>query len=423
MRKFLLLFFFILLCPVSVQHTKTAAGLVEPVLPARAEPAPIQSLSEYKNLLASFGHSLDDHGAMIESINERRSLAAHNSNVAFNPASVMKIATSLAALSRFGPDHRYSTNFLADGVIDHKSRALAGDLVVEGGFNPAFSHFDAAEVAQTLWQLGITRVTGNLRIAGNFYYFATGYRSNLSRETSAAKLREALQRAGIRISGKTLFGEKSGDHLVTHHSDQLIKLLLYQNAHSSNAIAEVVGESVGGPQAIQRFLEEKIYLSDTEIYVGSASGLGFNRITPKASLKVLRMLLRTLSDYSLAPEDVLPVAGIDSGTLKGRLFAEQTRGAVIAKTGTLSEQDNGVSTLVGIAYTRNRGPLLFAIFNTRGSFNHFRRLQDLFLEELIAESGGPAEMRRAEDALGEDRRGAIVQTLYNPTTQSATSEK
>lgn len=408
---------------MSVQHSKFAAGLIEPASVPAVGPLALESLSEYKTVLTSRGHSLDDQGVLIESLNENRLLAAHNPGVAFNPASVMKLATSIAALTQFGPDHRYRTNFLADGAIDHKSRTLTGDLVVEGGFDPMFSHLDAAEVANKLWEIGLARVTGDLRITGGFYYFATGYRSNLSRETSAAKLREALRRAGIRIDGKIVFGEKSGTPLVAHYSDQLTGLLLYQNAHSSNAIAEVIGGSVGGPQAIQNFLVEKIGLSDTEVYVGSTSGLGFNRITPRASLKVLRALLKTLSDNWLKPEDIMPVSGIDTGTLKGRLFSNQTRGAIIAKTGTLSQQDNGVSTLVGIVYTRNRGPLLFAIFNTRGNFNLFRRLQDYFLEQVIAESGGPAAMRRTEDGLVQDRRNSIVQVLYNPVTQVATSAK
>src|SRR5581483_3480066 len=126
------------------------------------------------------------------------------------------------------------------------ARRLNGDLVVEGAADPMFAAQDAQEVAAELARLGITRVSGALRIAGPFYYFATGYHSNLSRETSAAKLRAALQAAGIRIEGATVFGEKAGAMLVSHYSEPLLHILFYQNAHSSNAIAEVVGESLGG---------------------------------------------------------------------------------------------------------------------------------------------------------------------------------
>jgi D-alanyl-D-alanine carboxypeptidase/D-alanyl-D-alanine-endopeptidase (penicillin-binding protein 4) len=276
-----------------------------------------------------------------------------------------------------------------------------------------FSMHDAQEVAAGLSKLGVSRVSGALRISGSFYYFATGYSSNLSRETSAAKLRGVLEQAGLRIEGGTEFGEKSGALLVSHYSDQLSRILLYQNAHSSNAVAEVVGESLGGPPAVQSFLTRSLGLRDADIYVGRASGLEFNRITPRASLKVLRGLLAMLGSYSLKLEDIMPVAGIDSGTLRDRLHGEQVRGAVIAKTGTLVSLEKGVSTLVGLVYTRKRGPLLFAIFNSSGDVYGYRRLQDGFLERLIEEEGGPLPVSRTEDALGEARRDSIVQVFQD----------
>jgi D-alanyl-D-alanine carboxypeptidase/D-alanyl-D-alanine-endopeptidase (penicillin-binding protein 4) len=282
-----------------------------------------------------------------------------------------------------------------------------------------FGIADAQEVATELNRLGVSRVTGALRIAGQFYYFATGYRSNLSRETSASKLRAALQRAGIKIDGPTVFGERSGTLLLSHYSDQLTQILLFQNAHSSNAVAEVVGESVGGPQAIQSWLTKKLGLTENELYVGRASGLEFNRITPRASLKVLRALVSVLTEHSLKLEDVMPVAGVDSGTLRTRLQSDDIRGAVVAKTGTLVSIDNGVSTLVGVAYTMTRGPLLFAVFNSGGNVRHYRRLQDQFVERLIAEEGGPAKAIRAGDALADLPHQSIVQVFYNRRSELA----
>jgi D-alanyl-D-alanine carboxypeptidase/D-alanyl-D-alanine-endopeptidase (penicillin-binding protein 4) len=396
-------------------------GSNEVALPAppAADILPLRAVDEYKELLKSRGQNLDDQGILIQSLDSRTTLAEHNADIAFNPASVMKLATTLAALARLGPDYRYRTNFLADGTIEASARKLNGDLVVEGAADPMFAAQDAQEVAAELVRLGITRVSGGLRIAGSFYYFATGYHSNLSRETSAAKLRAALQAAGIRIEGATVFGEKSGVMLVTHYSEQLLHILFYQNAHSSNAIAEVVGESLGGPQAVQSFLTRQAGLRDSEIYVGRTSGLEFNRITPRAALTVLRALVGLLANYSLKPEDVMPVGGIDSGTLRARFVTDAARGAVVAKTGTLVSLDNGVSTLVGIAYTRSGGRLLFAVLNSDGGVHSYRRLQDEFIERLIAEEGGPAPVSRSEDALADTTRHTIVQVLYNSRTPPA----
>jgi len=70
----------------------------------------------------------------------------------------------------------------------------------------------------------------------------------------------------------------------------------------------------------------------------------------------------------------------------------------VGKTGTLPATDGGVSALAGIIYTKLRGPILFAIFNTQGSVALYRQLQDNLVKELIVESGGAqpsASMRRS----------------------------
>jgi D-alanyl-D-alanine carboxypeptidase len=409
----------VILLATSVRETRIATGsnLAAPVSAERPAVQPVRALDEYKESLKSHGQNLDDQGVLVQSLDGGSTLAEHNADIAFNPASVMKLSTTLTALAKFGPDYRYRTNFLADGAIDTGARKLNGDLVVEGAADPMFAADDAQQVAAQLARLGVGHVTGGLRIAGSFYYFATGYHSNLSRETSAAKLRAALQAAGIRFDGQTVFGDKSGTVLVSHYSEPLLHILFYQNAHSSNAIAEVVGESVGGPQAVQAFLTRQVGLSDSEVYVGRTSGLDFNRITPRAALQVLRALISLLGNYSLKPEDVMPVAGIDSGTLRARFASDAARGAVVAKTGTLVSLDNGVSTLVGIAYTKAGGPLLFGVFNSDGGVHSYRRLQDDFIEHLIAEEGGPSPVSRSEDALADTTRHTIVQVLYNSHTQ------
>ena len=416
MKRIIFLPLILILLATSVRESRVALSgdLNAPASASSAEVQPVRALDEYKETIKSHGGSLNDQGVLIQSLDGRTTLADHNADIAFNPASVMKLATTLTALAKLGPDYRYRTNFLADGTIDAGAHKLNGDLVVEGAADPMFAAQDAQDVAAELTRLGVGRVSGALRIAGPFYYFATGYHSNLSRETSASKLRAALQAAGIHIDGQTVFGDKSGTPLVTHYSEPLLHILFYQNAHSSNAIAEVVGESVGGPPAVQTFLIKQVGLRDSDIYVGRTSGLEFNRITPRAALQVLRALIGLLGTYSLKTEDVMPVAGVDSGTLKARFVTDAARGAVVAKTGTLVSLDNGVSTLVGIAYTKSGGPLLFGIFNSDGGVHSYRRLQDDFVERLIAEEGGPAPVSRSEDALADTTRRTIVQVVYKP---------
>ena len=374
----------------------------------------LQAVETLKSAVQAQGQNLELQGILVETLDGRQTLVSENADSLFNPASVMKLATSLLALSKLGPDYRYRTDVLADGRIDRASRRLEGDLVIKGAADPMFALADAQELARKLAGIGVMRVSGALRFAGPFYYFATGYHSNLSLETSATKLRDVLRRAGIKIDGPTVFGPSGGEPLLSHYSDRLLHLLLYQNAHSSNAIAEVVGESVGGPEAIQEFLIRDVGLRE-DIFVGRASGLEVNRITPRAFLQVLRALMSLLSDHGLKPEDVMPIAGIDSGTLMSRFSGEGIRGSVIAKTGTLISIDNGVSTLAGIAYTRAGGPLLFAIFNSNGGVRAYRKIQDQFLTQVIEEEGGGVQCSPTEDRLANnDRDGFSGVFLKSP---------
>jgi D-alanyl-D-alanine carboxypeptidase/D-alanyl-D-alanine-endopeptidase (penicillin-binding protein 4) len=104
-------------------------------------------------------------------------------------------------------------------------------------------------------------------------------------------------------------------------------------------------------------------------------------------VELLRHIMQWVEANNLRPEDIMPVAGVDPGTLHRRFRTDQYRGTVVAKTGTLPATDGGVSTLAGILYTRDSGTVLFAIFNTRLNVNTARMLQDSLLKNVLTEFG------------------------------------
>ncbi len=89
--------------------------------------------------------------------------------------------------------------------------------------------------------------------------------------------------------------------------------------------------------------------------------------------------------------DIMPVAGIDKGTLEGRFDTDFARGSVVGKTGTLGNTDGGVSALAGEISTRN-GTLLFVIFNQKGSVPRFRAFQNSYVSLIQGQFGGAAPM-------------------------------
>lgn len=78
------------------------------------------------------------------------------------PASTMKAVTSLYARERLGPDFRFETKVLADG--DVVNGELRGDLFLVGGGDPTLTSDDLSDLAKTVAEAGISRISGTFFI-------------------------------------------------------------------------------------------------------------------------------------------------------------------------------------------------------------------------------------------------------------------
>ncbi len=376
--------------------------------PAGQPPQELSSVNAFKQRLLDEGRDLGMHGVYIESLNEREPLVAFNEDCLFNPASIMKLVTSITALDKLGADYHFRTEFVANGVINQKTGELIGDLVVISGGDPTFSISDANNAGQTLRKLGIKKIKGNFVVIGNF-----SCNENSQTDISAGVLRRNL---GITIQGETklestLPGDQMGSKLFDIESDSLLRILQEQNAHSINAVAEAVGNAVGGATATRTFLVDRIGLKEDEVFITRTSGLETNRLTAQGTAKMLRGIVEWLKANGYKPEDLMPIAGVDPSTVGGRFTEAGFAGSVIAKTGTLHETDNGAANLAGIAYTKDKGPVLFVIYDMAEGRNviHLRGVQDEFLKNLMNEFGGPAPIApRAVPQLAQLAPGKVI---------------
>jgi D-alanyl-D-alanine carboxypeptidase len=148
---------------------------------------------------------------------------------------------------------------------------------------------------------------------------------------------------------------------------------------------------LGGPFAVARIVQLNAGIQPSEFNIQTSSGLGINRVTPAAMMKLLRTFNDTLTQYRMKYSDIMPVAGIDKGTLEERFDTDFSRGSVVGKTGTLGNTDGGVSALAGEMNTRS-GKLLFVIFNQRGSVARFRAFQNLYVSLIQGQFGGAAPL-------------------------------
>jgi len=177
--------------------------------------------------------------------------------------------------------------------------------------------------------------------------------------------------------------------LLTHRSSKLTDVLKVLLCYSNNFMAERIGDSLGGKESVMRQLVATLGIPPGEIQFASLSGLGVNRVTPRAMMRILRGLRSELQKYKLTPADIMPVAGIDPGTLEDRFNGPAWQGSVIAKTGTLVRTDGGASSLVGQMRTASGKTLLFVIMNQHGNVLNFRSNQDYLVMQVQNSRGGP----------------------------------
>ena len=408
-------------------------------LPWLNPPKPVEAgvnkiVDEYVQALKVAG--LDPQKQEIWLRTEGNVLIDRNGTIPVPSASLTKTATSLAALATWGANKRFITSISASGKI--AGGVLDGDLIVEGGGDPLFVWEDAIAIAQSLNQLGIKKVSGNLIIVGNFYM---NYKSNPQKagellkqaltgvnlpstllntefkDVNIVKLATAPGMSGAKLPQVLIAGQIQVTiapsspiiSLIKHESLLLSEIIKQMNIYSNNEIAEMLATGVGGAEAVMKIVSKSSKFPISEIQLINGSGLGVeNKLSPRAVCQIFRALQQTLQLANLTLPDIFPVAGGESlGTLKDRNLPVGTT----IKTGTLNE----VSALGGVLPTRDRGLVWFVIVNRGSQIAQLRQQQDRLLHSLLKEWGEvtptPLAVTKKDDApayLGDPKRNSIV---------------
>ncbi len=363
------------------------------LLAALNAPDPVAEVivQAYVQGLAAAGFPASEQGVWIQTGTE--GVATHQGAIAFPAASLTKVATTLAALDRWGAEHQFETRVGLRGSLGEDG-VLSGDLVVQGGGDPLFVWEEAIALGNALEALGVRQVTGNLIVAGNFAMnFQTvptvagtllrqgidGQRWSSEVTAQHREMPPDTPIPQVAIAG-TIIAEADAEPavdrwLVNRRSLPLAAILKAMNIYSNNVMSDLVADSVGGTAEMVAIAQQAANLEPGELRLINGSGLGeANQISAQSVVAMLTATQRALqsSPYNLA--DLYPIAGEDQGTLAFRNLPDQAA----LKTGTLAT----VSTLAGVFPSRDRGPVWFAILNRGGNLDSLRQRQDQLLQQL-----------------------------------------
>ncbi|NEP02355.1 MAG: D-alanyl-D-alanine carboxypeptidase [Symploca sp. SIO2E9] len=388
--------------------------------PDNPNPETQQQIQQYLNDLAAKGFGKEKQGVWIQAGDTL--LANHQGAVPLSAASLTKVATTLVALETFGPDHQFITQIGATGPIE--DGVLQGDLVIEGGEDPFFIWEEAYALGNTLNQMGIKRVTGNLVVIGKFYMnFATdtlttgnllkqGLNNQLwsaEAQTQYRTMPPGTPRPKVAIAGSLQIlplPPRNVESLVRHYSFPLAELLKKMNRYSNNKMSEMLANSVGGAKVVAQKATEVAEVPAAEISLLNGSGLGVdNRISPRAATAMFLAINRYLKPHNMNVADVFAIVGEDEGILDERQLPK----LAVVKSGSL---DN-VSTLAGALPTKNQGTVWFTIMNGGGeNLKGFRSTQESLLKDFINQWGSeqslPAELTPNPDRLSKTSSNEIV---------------
>jgi D-alanyl-D-alanine carboxypeptidase/D-alanyl-D-alanine-endopeptidase (penicillin-binding protein 4) len=158
------------------------------------------------------------------------------------------------------------------------------------------------------------------------------------------------------------------------------------NGYSNNVFHQF-SDTIGGPARVEAVARSVVGPEQSgEIRLDNGAGAGTtNRLSPRVTVAILDALAAELAGHGLDLTDVLPVSGIDAGTLRDRLDDGGLRGALVGKTGTYGSV--GACALAGVVATQRWGRVTFAILNRDVAVPEARRRQDAFVRALVAEAG------------------------------------
>lgn len=335
--------------------------------------------SPIDTFLKSKGITPSSTAVLIQDLKTGEILAAHNTERALLPASIMKTVTIAGLLKEKGPDERFHTLVVADGPI--KGNSIEGDLLIIGSGDPTLgadcapiSADIADEIIASLRHKGINTIEGTIKVDNSLFCgpscppswasgdldesYGTGCHAlNFRRNASGSRavknpssifisyLTTHLRNAGININGKSKgthenIAKDSDSIILDHVSDTYAEVMRSCMMRSDNLFAETLlrtfalargkeGSTTAGADEMLSFWKATgIPVKGVTLIDGSGLSRS-NRVTAQ----FINGILQHMGDND-EYASFMPLAG-QEGTLSGFLKDTELDAYVAMKTGSM----------------------------------------------------------------------------------------
>jgi D-alanyl-D-alanine carboxypeptidase/D-alanyl-D-alanine-endopeptidase (penicillin-binding protein 4) len=117
----------------------------------------------------------------VQAVESDRPILSYNASNSLNPASVMKLVTTNAALDILTPVYRWKTEVYQEGKVSNG--ILNGNLIIKGYGDPSFKAQDFWHLLMSLQQEGIKQINGDLIIDKSYFEKNEGSKATFDDET------------------------------------------------------------------------------------------------------------------------------------------------------------------------------------------------------------------------------------------------
>jgi D-alanyl-D-alanine carboxypeptidase/D-alanyl-D-alanine-endopeptidase (penicillin-binding protein 4) len=148
------------MCKFLLTCLSLAAILVAQPVAADGLPAPVERAFQRLHI------PLDGVGIFVQEIGASTPLLAFDADTPRNPASAMKLLTTLVSLDELGPAYTWKTDVYAGGRVTHGR--LQGDLYLKGSGDPYLVTENFWQLLYALRQAGLERIDGDLVLDASY---------------------------------------------------------------------------------------------------------------------------------------------------------------------------------------------------------------------------------------------------------------
>ncbi len=115
---------------------------------------------EFRRELTSAKIPLTSVAVVVQGLDAPAPIISHNAQQPMNPASVMKLVTTFAALDLLGPAYTWPTRVLSEAAV--RDGVLAGHLYLQGSGDPQLASEHVWQLLRQLRARGIERIDGDI---------------------------------------------------------------------------------------------------------------------------------------------------------------------------------------------------------------------------------------------------------------------